>query len=267
MRSPIAAALQLAVIVSLTLAACQSSGAGASPSTKALASTARESPRQTATETPLPLVAHRPSDISTDGTCEEGHDCLGRLKAGTLYQSKVFKPRFSFKVPSNDWENLSETGGTIQLLPIDAPGDAIWFFTDPGATAPDGKPAAGVGDTVSDLSKWLASNPLLHVTPPKAVTVGGLKGVTMDITIAAGAVSHYGDCPVQTCVAIFKGVDPSKFPTWSWDWGLAGLEAQRLYLLSSPDGVVAVFVNSLDGKTFDAMTTAASQIIGTLKFG
>jgi len=169
MRSPIAAALQLAVIVSLTLAACQSSGAGASPSTKALASTARESPRQTATETPLPLVAHRPSDIPTDGTCEEGHDCLGRLKAGTLYQSKVFKPRFSFKVPSNDWENLSETGGTIQLLPIDAPGDAIWFFTDPGATAPDGKPAAGVGDTVSDLSKWLA----LESAPARYPAEGG----------------------------------------------------------------------------------------------
>ena len=267
MRSPVSPALQLAVIVSLTLAACQSSGASSSPSPSTLASTARESPRQTATETPLPLVAHRPSDIPTDGTCEKGDDCLGRLTAGTLYQSKVFKPRLTFKVPSNNWENLSETGGTFQLLPINAPGDGIWFFMDPGATAPDGKPAAGAGDTVSDLSKWLASHPLLHVTPPKAATVGGLSGVTMDITIAAGAVSHYGDCPVQTCVAIFRGVDPSKFPTWSWDWGLGGPETQRLYLLSSPDGVLALFVDSFDGKTFDAMTTAASQIIGTLKFG
>lgn len=84
----------------------------------------------------------------------------------------------------------------------------------------------------------------------------------MDITIADGAVSHFGDCPVHACVAIFKG---ATLPNSRHGRG-TGDQTQHLYLLSSSDGVVAIFVNSFDGKTFDDMTTAASQIIGTLKF-
>lgn len=267
MLKPVARLSTLAVMLSLTLAACQSSPVGGSPSASSVASTQRAASTQSPTATALPLVAARPSDIPTDGTCEQGYDCLGLLKFGKRYQTKIFKPQITFSVPSNGWENLSEEGGAFELLPVNSPGDAIAFFMDPGATTPDGKPATGVGDTVSQLSSWLASNTLLHVTPAKAVTAGGLKGVTSDISIAAGATSHYGDCPIQTCVSIFRGVDPSKFQTWAWDWGSGGPETQRLYLLSSPDGVLALFIDSFDGTTFDAMTTAADQIIATLKFG
>jgi hypothetical protein len=70
----------------------------------------------------------------------------------------------------------------------------------------------------------------------------------------------------MTCVTIFKGVDPGAVKTWQWDWGTATSEAQRLYLLTTADGVVAIFVDSLDGTTFPALTATADSILATVKF-
>jgi len=216
--------------------------------------------------TPLPLAVSRPTDIPTDGTCDEGHICLGLLAAGKTYQSAAFEPRITFTVPSSGWENLGDEGAAFQLRPISAPGDAIAFFRGARAVAADGT-FASADDTVAGLSDWLASNALLDVTPARAVSVGGLSGLTMDIKIAAGAVSHPSDCPVQTCVTIFKGQDLSAHPPWHWDWGSAGPEIQRLYLLTATDGVVVIFIDSLDGTTFDTLTTAADRILAGLTFG
>jgi hypothetical protein len=88
----------------------------------------------------------------------------------------------------------------------------------------------------------------------------------MDLAVAPGTVTHPGACPVESCVSIFKGVDPSKVPTWQWDWGTATSERQRLYLLTATDGVIAIFVDSLDGTTFDALTKAADSILPTVRF-
>jgi hypothetical protein len=63
---------------------------------------------------------------------------------------------------------------------------------------------------------------------------------------------------------MFRGRDAA--PTWEWDWGFGGPERQRLYLLSAKDGVVAIFVDSLDGTTFDALTRAADGILATVRF-
>ena len=54
--------------------------------------------------------------------------------------------------------------------------------------------------------------------------------------------------------------------TWEWDLVLANSELQRVYALDSKDGVVLVFVDSLDGTTFDSLTKAADTILKTVKF-
>jgi hypothetical protein len=242
--------------LSLLLSAC--AGAGPTPTSRP---TPTATPVATAapTPTPLPIAMPRPTDIPTDGTCAQGDICLGILQPGKGYRTTAFSPQLTFTMPEAGWENLGDAGGSFQLLPIAYPGDAIAFFLDP-------KASDALGTRVEDLAAWLAKNPLLTVTPAKAVTVGGLKGLTMDITIAAGAQNHPADCPVQVCVPIFKGNDPSKAPTWKWDWGAAGLDTQRLYLLTSKEGVVAIFVDSLDGTTFDSLNKTADRVLATLRF-
>ena len=206
----------------------------------------------------------RPTDVPTDGTCEDGHPCLGLLASGKAYTTTDFRPHVTFSVPDTGWENLVDGEGGFQLLPIDTPGDAIAFFREPKAS---GAGSAAVGSSVEDLAAWLAANPLLEVTAPQPVTVGGAAGVSMDIRIAAGAAVEDPGCPVQVCVPLMKGLDPSLPVEWDWDWGSAGPEVQRLYLVTTNEGVVAIFVDSLDGVSFDSLTTRAGVILGTVQFG
>jgi hypothetical protein len=190
------------------------------------------------------------------------------LKAGTTYHTAVFKPQITFRLPSNGWQNIADEGGIFELLYIGSPGDGIFFFRNPTATTPDGKVVAGVGDSVAELASWLAKNDQLEVSAAKQVTVGGLKGLVMDVRIAADATSAGPrDCPTRVCVAFFTATDPSPRPVWQWDWGLAGPETNRLYLLTTSDGVVAIVVESADGTTFDPMTKAADEVLPTVKFG
>jgi hypothetical protein len=250
------------LLLALTLAACQSSGGNGAPS----ASVGSRTSLPPLSASPLPVSLPRPTDVPTDGTCEDENVCLGLLAAGSTYQTKAFEPRITLAPPADGWENLSDEGAVFMLLPVDAPGDAIAFFRGANAVEPDGT-TASADDTVEGLSVWLASNDLLDVTTSAPVIVGGLQGVTMDIKIAAGAINHPAGCPVQTCVPIFKGADPSAKPPWHWDWGSLDSEIQRLYLVKATDGVVAIFVDSYDGTTFEALTKAADGILAGLKFG
>ena len=192
---------------------------------------------------------------------------MGLLAPGVTYHTQAFEPAMSFTVPSSDWENLVDAGYVFQLQWISEPGDAIVFFREPTALEPDGITSAKADATVAGLTDWLSSHPLLEVTPATSVTIGGLSGVSMDIRIAPGAVNHPLECPVQTCVVIFKGQDSTAKPPWHWDWGSIDGETQRLYLLTASDGVIAIFVDSFDGTTFDALVQASDHILAGLTFG
>ena len=244
----------------VVLTACQTAAPG--PSSSPIPSTAA-----TATDEPTPtlrpVAQPRPTDIPTDGTCEQGHACLGVLEAGNTYATVTFESPLTLTMPMGGWENREDVGGIFQLLPIAYPGDAIAFFRDPAGV---GAGAASAGTSVDQLAAWLTANPLLDVTPAQPVTVGGLKGVRMDIRIAPGAQNQDPGCPVQVCVPFVRGTDPTPPNEWSWDWGSGGHETQRLYLVTSTEGVVAIFVDSFDGTSFDVLTTAADQILATVKF-
>jgi hypothetical protein len=255
----------IVVILALGLVACQAASSGQPGSqTPSATGTASMAPGGEPTATPKPLTMPRPTDVPVDGSCEEGHVCLGVLTPGQAYTTTDFVPHITFSVPEAGWENLADGQGAFQLLPIATPGDAIAFFRAPKAS---GAGAGSAGSTVEDLVAWLVANPLLEVTAPQAVTVGGASGVSMDIRIAADAENQDPACPVQVCVTLMKGLDPSPPVEWDWDWGSAGTETQRLFLVTSNDGVVAIFVDSLDGMTFDVLTAKAGVILGTLKFG
>jgi hypothetical protein len=207
----------------------------------------------------------RPTDIPTDGACESGDTCLGLLSPGT-YHTKVFSPGFAFSLTASGWGNLADAGGDFALLPTATPGDGIYFFRRPRATKPDGTLDASAGTTAEALVAWLAANAAWTVTPAKDVSVGGLTGSQIDAVIGQEVLTHPSDCPVQVCVVLFRGKDPSTKPTWQWDWGSAGPEKQRLYLLSAGDEVVLIAVDSLDGTTFAALTKAADEILATVEF-
>ena len=142
----------------LLLAACGASSnpSAASPSAAAIATAAPSAPAEATPTTqptapPLPSAIPRPTDMPTDGTCEEGHACLGLL-AAKEYHTDLFEPGFAFTMADDRWENLGMTPGGFDLLSIDAPGDAILFFSHPQATKPDGTRDLSVTMTAAGIS-------------------------------------------------------------------------------------------------------------------
>jgi hypothetical protein len=257
------------VLASILVAACQGAGTPtAAPTTAATAPPATASPatRAPATATPAPtkpLVLPRKTDVALDGTCEsEDQGCLGLLMAGKVYTTTTFKPTVSFSVPTAEWDNPNEAGGEMPLFSTRDIGDVIFFFSYARSTDPT------VGYTVDAISTWLQGYAKVTVTPAVPASIGGLHGVTMDIRVAPGVVSTDPQCPVQACVPLFRGDDPDATDPyqWHWDWGVAGTEAMRVYLLDANKVVVLLLADSVDGLTFDTISGAFDAMAPTIKF-
>lgn len=252
----------VAVAVALLTSACSA------PSTPNGGASA--TPPVTATPTPSlkPLVAPRPTDLPTDGSCEKYQTCLGLLKAGVTYHTRNFAPSITFSVQGPQWENIAMEEGDVFLFDTTHPGDVIAFFKNPRAADENGI-VSGVGGSVRDLTTWLAGNEQLKTSPARPASLGGLTGTVLEARIADGVTnSGPADCAARVCLTFLRGSDPKAIPPWNWDWGFAGAESARIFLLNAADGaVVAVLVDALDPSTYDSLQAAADGIFKTLKFG
>ena len=256
-RWPLLALLALGVAA----AACSSGN----PSSAPISLSASPSPSLAPSPTLKPMVAPRPTDWPTDGVCEEGYACLGLLEPGTTYHTN-FRPSFRFQVQSSGWENLSMEAGLLALLSLTHPGDVIAFFRDPRASNDEGL-VPGVGHSAQELAAWLEAHPQLEVTPAKPARLGGLPALVLEARVADDATaSGPSDCPTRVCVPLFEGSDRDAQPPWRWDWGFTQSESARIFLVTTRDGVVAVFVDANDRSTYDNVVDAASQIFRTLRF-
>jgi hypothetical protein len=261
------------VALALSLSACGAAAAPSAPSAStavavtpppsAVASPSAVAPATTRpTPEPLPTAFPRQNDIPTDGACEHGHPCLGLIKPGA-YHSQLFVPGFSFTMPEAGWENVSMTPGEVGFFFLSAPGDEMVFFTQPKMTKTDGTLDLSAPLTVDGITGWFAAHPDLTVGPAMDVTVGGLHGKRMTVEASPTSTAHYpADCPVKTCVNRLQG----RAPSWAWDWGTGSSEKQRMDVLAAKDGVVLIFVDSLDGTTYDDLGKKADAILATVKF-
>ena len=224
--------------------------------------TATPSPTPTDAATERPVSMERPTDIPIDGSCVPDHACLGLLDPGS-YHSQAFTPGFAFSTTKAGWQNREEVAWVLPLLPIDHPGDSLVFFRDPRVSADDGTVLPSVTADLPSIVAWFKANPSLRVTAPVGVNVGGLDGLRFDVDIAPGAANTDPSCPVRVCQAMLAG---QAAPGQRWGWGLAGTEKERIYLLGGPTGTVAIIADSVDGASFDDLTTRAAEILATVKF-
>jgi hypothetical protein len=257
------------VALALVVGACQAGTAATPPPSTGSAPPAAVSiaptPSAAVDTTPTatrPVAMQRPGNLPTDGSCEtEDASCLGILEANKTYTTKIFKPAITFSIPVAGWINQFDGVGDFGLIELDPAGDGVLFFRDPRATD------ASVGPGIDAIAAWLATDKNLAVTAATTVKLGGLSGVAMDVRTAAGATTDPG-CRVQVCVGFLRGDDPlaNDLYPWHWDWGTAGPEAQRLYLLKTADGTMAIVVDSVDGTTFESLIATWEKIAPTVKF-
>jgi hypothetical protein len=184
------------------------------------------------------------------------------LPAGT-YTSAAFQPPVTFTIPAG-WLISADSEHYFGLRPAVSDLVGVFLFRGPVAASQDpacpDSPAEGVAMSSSALGAWIGSLPGLAVSPPELVTVGGLRGMAIDVQIAAGwtqSCPYAGGLPA---VPLFVGPD-------TFRWTVAGAEALRLMLLDGPDGVtIAVDVDAFDAALMPDLSAAAGPIVQSMTF-
>lgn len=185
------------------------------------------------------------------------------LRAGT-HTSTVFQPAVTFTVPDG-WMLATDTADYLQLRPAGQEIIGIHLFRGVAAASQDPTcPIAaepGVGTTSTELVTWMRGLAGLTVSSPAMATVGGLRGVSIDIGIAQARTQS---CPFANGLPTVPLIVE---PGTGLRWVLAGGERLRMYLLDLPDGgTLIVDIDDFDGAQFDALISAASPIVKGLEF-
>jgi hypothetical protein len=191
--------------------------------------------------------------------------CLGSLKAGT-YTTESFIIPITYRVPAG-WTNMEDTPGNFLLLPPggDLPGvnagtsDYIGVYASVAASAPAcGHIQRDVPRTAERISAYIAHSPGIDSTDPKPVSLGGLKGIVLDLTLEK---TWKFKCPgdADAGVTFITGSPPSDLEHAV----IPGL-AVRLYLLNRPGGdTLAVEIDDLTSRKH---LSTYEPVVQTLKF-
>jgi hypothetical protein len=237
--------LALLAVPALAVAGCSAAGS-ATPA----------APSQSATSAP---AAH----------CRNPHGgaCLNELDAGTYATSK-FEPAITYTVP-NGWTNDEDLPGNFLLhktadsqVGVDG-GSYVGIYQNVRAASITcaEMPQIGVRATPADLVAFYRTVPGLTVSEPTAVTVGGLEGLQIDLSVAAGEGLCSYDGLNATPVIIGGGVSALHHVV------LAGL-AMRLILLDWDGGNVTIEIVSVEAQhPAEEYRAEVQTILDALSFG
>jgi len=201
-----------------------------------------------------------------------GGACLGDLAAGS-YRTRQFRPTVHYTVPAG-WTNPQDLPGNLLLQP--AGGDERFVGIYRNVTVPDGCMARAdpaVGTSVDAILTWLVDHPGLQTSAPVPVSVGGLTGIRLDVSLAP---DWRTTCPFSTgrpIVAILYGAGPSVLHHTL----LPGF-AERLYLLrldAAPGktGAAGTGTGNLvievgpEGRSLPELVQAAQPLLSSIRFG
>jgi hypothetical protein len=242
--------VRISVILALVTAAC---GGGAVLSTAS----------------PVPSLPPRPTPVAAVATASLAPKivpppCFGSCLAGT-YQSRRFQPSLTYTVPAG-WFTGDQPLEYVFTVGSDTAGDGIFLFRDPIAHSqdPDCPMAADptIGTSPKELTDWIASLPGLKATTPKAVSLGGLPGFTLDIRLAP----HWTHaCPYsdgQPVVPLIVGSQPGSGPDWN-----VGSTGMRIWVLDAgANRRVWIDMEAGDHLTLEQLVERAAPVVESFDF-
>ena len=227
----------------------------------------------------------RSSGAWTRIDCPDNHNCLGDLDAGP-HASVIYTPfvpfadwqydygRFSYAVPDG-WTNPEDNKDGYVLVPRAGPdGAGIYVFSDVLAHAQAHDPATGycqaapepgVGSSAPELRDWIRSLPGLSVSHEDHVTIGGLTGFSMDLSVDPGWKRTCGWPGATPGVPLF--VNAQTTPDEGLDWGVDSKGHMRLFILRlDRDRNLVVDIEAQDEAAWHALLVAAGPIVETFEF-
>ena len=192
-----------------------------------------------------------------------GGSCLGALAPGT-YTTQSFSPAITYTVPAG-WTNSEDLPGNFVLHRT---GDFRYLGIYRDANVPykcEEHPDPDISQSVSDYTRWLRRHPLLHVTKPRPVTVGGLHGVAMDISKRPGTKGKgctFGEDPRAPFPSSSAAAARPACTTSSWT---RPASRNVSTCCATRRGNVAIEVGP-EGTSLDAYLREVTPIIRSLRF-
>jgi hypothetical protein len=185
------------------------------------------------------------------------------LAAGT-YTSSAFKPAVTYTVPAG-WRIVSDSSTYFALQPVTSEVIGIHLFRDPLAASQDAAcpttAEPGVGTLSLELASWIRGLPGIIASSPRIATVGGLRGVELDLALNTGWTASCPFADGVPTVPLFVGEDGGL------RWVVAGSERLRVALLDVPGGgTVVVDIDAFDGTLMEGLVAAAAPIVQSLSF-
>jgi hypothetical protein len=178
----------------------------------------------------------------------------GDLRPGK-YTTDEFEPAFSFEVVGGGWVvGGYEERGALDMK-LGAEGPLLSFVNEQRVFDPS-RPRDLVGVSApEDLAAWLQRHPYLETGEPRPATVGGVKGVRFDATVADVPASECG----ETCLGLLE-VSPDI------DWVVFEEERVRFIVLEDVGGERVTIAAEAPAADFEEFLPKAQQVIDTVEW-
>lgn len=207
--------------------------------------------------------------------------CLGNLAPGT-HVSTQFTPlvppingqdsysygALSYTVPTG-WANMDDDNIGYVLARQDAPvNTGIWVWSDvvPHSQADmcSSTPEPGVGRDSAAFAAWLTTLPGLITTAPVPVTISGLSGLMVDLSVAP---TWTASCPYAYTAGLPLVSTYSSPTAGGVDWNIQGEGRTRIILLDIGDGrALLIDIEAQNKADYDALLPEAMQVVNSFVF-
>jgi hypothetical protein len=182
------------------------------------------------------------------------------------YRTEEFEPSFSFRV-GKGWKNDPPEAFDFLLLGQERGG--LGAVNVQRVYEPSKSATPIVVNAPKDLVGWLEHHPYLKTSDPEPISVGGVKGLQLDVTVAkdlpedyhSGACSSIAD--PEECVDIFSVSTPSHSPVFV-------SESSKLHLIVTKDelsGLTVALGYASRSTNFDEFAPEAQKVIDTVAWG
>ncbi len=175
------------------------------------------------------------------------------------YRSEEFEPSLSFRV-GKGWSNTeTQLPDSIEVGEVEQQEETGWInFVNVQEVFKPG--TRNVVKAPKNLVGWYQHHPYLKTSKPEPVTVGGVKGVQIDVLVEDLPQDVYGRCGVE-CVDVA--------PLSGGEQGVFFKEAnkRRVIVLEDLKGETVTIDFSTPVVLFDKFAPEAQKVIDTVKWG
>jgi hypothetical protein len=181
-----------------------------------------------------------------------------QLRTG-VYRSEEFKPSLTFRV-GEGWSTLPPEA-IDTLFIVQGETRRIGFVGAYEVYKPTQTGALNVVEEPKDMVGWFQQHPYLQTSKPEPVTVGGVKGVQLDVVVEDLPEDHFGVCG-SDCVDLFANLSTvSALPVFQVEG-----DKMRLIVLEGVKGFGAKITYTSPTTEFDEFAPEAQKVIDTVEW-